>query len=561
MKKKLMMIAVLLGALSLGACVDDNESASVTDLRGAKAEQLRSLAALNEAKAEAELIRANAEAALKEAKAAHEQALADNQQIENDKIQQEYALYLEKLQLESELQILQAQAELENYQDHALTSKYSSELSTLFSLQQSLISAKIQLAKAEAGLTDAQTSLEQIKADQGEVIAEYKAKLEVLTSDEYKALDDAELQAQAASKRQEADLAETKFASDPTCAALLNTVAPLNSAVEIIDEQSELISIANANYNVISGFGNFFKTYYKFTAVAYSHKTNGIARVDYQKNMHIDDAVKYDADKYYADEVEKTAGELGKETDKSDAKYNGVLTAYANKAYQDERLKNAQTEYAKYNALKDGETIKDATRPGSTVKEEISKTDGLQIWGDEIEDANEAIADAKEYITQKKAEYDDAVANQKEYTDALAAVDLDAYNKAVSDFETAYEAYETAYDAWTDAKQVVTDLRNEADALQFMADYGAADIDNLIADLNKNIANAEKVISDAENAVTEADVVAIWTARVEAVELQIEVQKQIVEAAKEALEASINETPAEDTPAEDETPSEEQPAA
>ena len=29
MKKKLMMVAVLLGALSLGACVDNNESASV----------------------------------------------------------------------------------------------------------------------------------------------------------------------------------------------------------------------------------------------------------------------------------------------------------------------------------------------------------------------------------------------------------------------------------------------------------------------------------------------------------------------------------------------------
>ena len=33
MKKKLMIIAVLLGALSLGACVDDNESQSVTNVR------------------------------------------------------------------------------------------------------------------------------------------------------------------------------------------------------------------------------------------------------------------------------------------------------------------------------------------------------------------------------------------------------------------------------------------------------------------------------------------------------------------------------------------------
>ena len=46
MKKKLMMVAVLLGALSLGACVDNDESASVTAVRNAKAEQLKGLAAL-----------------------------------------------------------------------------------------------------------------------------------------------------------------------------------------------------------------------------------------------------------------------------------------------------------------------------------------------------------------------------------------------------------------------------------------------------------------------------------------------------------------------------------
>ena len=46
MKKKLVMVAVLLGALSLGACVDNNESTSVEAVRNAKAEQLKGLAAL-----------------------------------------------------------------------------------------------------------------------------------------------------------------------------------------------------------------------------------------------------------------------------------------------------------------------------------------------------------------------------------------------------------------------------------------------------------------------------------------------------------------------------------
>lgn len=82
MKKRLMMVAVLLGALTLGACVDDNESQSVTDVRNAKAEQLKSIAAMNNAEAQAKLVYANAEAKLKEAEAALKQAQADKEAAE-----------------------------------------------------------------------------------------------------------------------------------------------------------------------------------------------------------------------------------------------------------------------------------------------------------------------------------------------------------------------------------------------------------------------------------------------------------------------------------------------
>lgn len=102
MKKKFMMVAVLLGALTLGACVDDNESQSVTDVRTAKAEQLRAMASLYEAQAEAELIYANAEKAYKEAqaeyekaRAAAEQAAADQIQFELQKAKEEYERNLE----------------------------------------------------------------------------------------------------------------------------------------------------------------------------------------------------------------------------------------------------------------------------------------------------------------------------------------------------------------------------------------------------------------------------------------------------------------------------------
>ena len=77
MKKKLMMVAVLLGALSLGACVDNDESASVEAVRNAKAEQLKGLAALANAQAEATKITAEAEAALKNAQAEYQKEMTE----------------------------------------------------------------------------------------------------------------------------------------------------------------------------------------------------------------------------------------------------------------------------------------------------------------------------------------------------------------------------------------------------------------------------------------------------------------------------------------------------
>lgn len=86
MKKKLMMVAVLLGALSLGACVDDNETQSVTDVRNAKAEQLQARADMNNAEASAQKIMADAEAALMAAKAEAQKAAAAKVNAETETI-------------------------------------------------------------------------------------------------------------------------------------------------------------------------------------------------------------------------------------------------------------------------------------------------------------------------------------------------------------------------------------------------------------------------------------------------------------------------------------------
>ena len=76
MQKKSLLVALFCGALCLTGCLKNEESASVAQVRNAKANELNSIAELNKAKAQAEVIYANAEATLKNAQAELEKANA-----------------------------------------------------------------------------------------------------------------------------------------------------------------------------------------------------------------------------------------------------------------------------------------------------------------------------------------------------------------------------------------------------------------------------------------------------------------------------------------------------
>lgn len=133
MNKKLLLGAALLVGMgtTFTSCVDSTESPSVTAIRDAKAEQLKSIAELNKALAEKELIIANAEKAaqaanqayqeaqakLLAAQAAHEQAQADllaaqaaalNAQTDAEKAKLEYELKLMQAELDKKAQELEA---------------------------------------------------------------------------------------------------------------------------------------------------------------------------------------------------------------------------------------------------------------------------------------------------------------------------------------------------------------------------------------------------------------------------------------------------------------------
>ena len=559
MKKKLMMVAVLLGALSLGACVDDNESASVTNIRDAKAEQLRSLATLNEAKAEAELIRANAEAALKNAKAAYEQAQADKEQFELQKAQEEYAIAIENIRLQYQLDLLRLQKKIQEAQNELDDAEYSRitelfgtyfyELDVLTGYQEDLVKEQAKLARLEAGITTAEKENAETILQQQQLIDQYNAEIEVLKSEDFEGLDNSELYAKLAAARTKYEMAATSFANNQACSDLMATVAPLQEADAKIEDLQELVDdIEDATtYAVIDGTLNSYVSYYIYETVTSIIPAYQLEYVTFYSDLRLNEEQTLLATRDLADKLAKANGELGKPEDKKDTQYEGALTAYAMLALANENLKTAQDNLTKANGLG-----KDDVLNG------MDKETAIKTYTRDVRNAELAVAQAKDNLAGKQAAADEALENQTKFKDAIAALDVDAYNKAVADFETLLEAQEDAYTAWQEARnENLGDLLAEYNAIYNLISSGeaGADINARIAELERMIAEANETIAGVEEHLTDAT----WTlenAEATIAELQekIKAQTVIVESCKAALEAAINSDLDEETPSEPETP-------
>ena len=157
MRKKFFAIYALVGALVASpvftSCVDDSESASVTALRGAKAEQLKSIAALNNAKAQAETTLAQAEAALKAALAAQEQAIAEKEAAEA--AIKELELKMKQDKYDAELAAALAQAQSNKLAAEKNIAQYQADMEkAALQLEKDLIELEKQLMNAQKELAD-----------------------------------------------------------------------------------------------------------------------------------------------------------------------------------------------------------------------------------------------------------------------------------------------------------------------------------------------------------------------------------------------------------------------
>lgn len=203
MKKKLMMVTALMGLISFSACVDNNETQSVTNVRDAKAEQYQARADMNNAEAQAIQIMANADAALLNAKAKAAQANAA-------KAEAETATILKKKEL---VELQKAAATLENE------------------------AAQIENQKAQAALEEALSDLEVTKAEAEKELARIAAQLEADRLEWQAALLQAEKNLLVAQQQ-----LQNELDNDPTAAEELQTlVTAYSTAVSnLVAAQQEL---------------------------------------------------------------------------------------------------------------------------------------------------------------------------------------------------------------------------------------------------------------------------------------------------------------------------------
>ena len=543
MRKKFIAVYALMAVLALGSttltsCVDDNESASVTAIRDLKMQQLQALVTYNTASAKMQELRAKMAEATYDADLAAELA-----QAERDLQDAELAI----------------KSSLNSYQQGIMTN-YSNALNKVGDLTTEIAQAKSQKAQLEIDTTYAEGIIKENIVAYEKTIKENEAQLEV-----YKSLADNgydELVAEL--KKVEIQVNENSEAvqvntNKATEAQKAYETAQGDIARRYVDNNGN-ISLNTPSDNVLEPTNAVAQAAYTLTDMyaEYSTKITGFQPVinkaeKIELSEGSDIAIKIftlnknneiDATKAMADYVESMKEALGTDKDKA----NQYGSAYAQKAYADEQLAAAE----KALAAADEDDPNYAQLKADVVREEgnvRSMTKNVNTEADELADAIE--------------NYDDAVALQKEYTEALKTfTDATAY-KAYTDRVTAIvntegKAYDELLAEGLELKIEGAELNAKKTALNSLvgSNGSAINIDEEIAKCETTIAEQQKNIADAKlllekitvqenyNQTTITYVVnellAMLDSQIKNAEAEKAVYEKLAEQYKQQLEASIN---------------------
>jgi chromosome segregation ATPase len=554
MKKKLMMVAVLLGALSLGACVDNDESASVEAVRNAKAEQLKGAAALANAQAEAETIRANAEAKLKEAEAAYQDA-----KTEADKAK--WAAKLTVIQAEAARDIAKAQkaqkdAEMaiitnqDQWINNTLWWNYSDASDKLISLNGQLINATADEIALKAGVVSAQKAAEKIAVEKNQYIARQTERKDQLSKLSSIASDRAALEKKFETLRVEQT--ELTAAKGKTADAVTAAQAKFDEAQEKIyaqsgntDKLSSALAKAGAELTYVEvEYNNQIEGFYvtTFNSVEVGENSNNAQPVNfYELNVKSQTLAFQNKIKYIKENIVGVPSDTDKGIQASGA--------YTNIEYWAAQKKQKEAEKA----------------AATTDAEKAAIQAEIEALQPDIERADEALEAAKKELAEAEAEF-------KAFQDAVAlfanADAKAAYDKDIADAKTLAEALVAASDADDAAQLPLSANRTALQDVQTLLN-STQNIDQMIADCDVQIAKAKEDIAKANSTNT----IYVWSNqayllngrwypgyvvdqnnigedtaealhaymvdRIEALNAQIESQGQIVEKYKKQLDDAI----------------------
>lgn len=602
MKKKFIAVYALIGVLALGSttltsCVDDNESASVTAVRDAKAAQLNALAA-----------EANANAKVKEALAALRQAEADAQTIENEYQQQEYAARLEKLQAEYAAAVAQSQkrqATNEELLQNKLYTTYTAAQSKATSLSNEIAEKTVEIAKLQAGLEGAEKyaakMIQEYRLDSLEAEAE-KAAYVALGENDYEALSQQfkSLTVQIAEQERVLDAKEnaTTAAEDAFDDAITKIYGDLNPTG---DEPVISITLATAqaiqNLEEAEKSDGYLYNWASVSSPAMSVLTSETESVDETITTSptydvysLNEANVLRATEYLKDQIQLAEDELGESDDPTAvlSTNSGALVIWTdtnNNGVQDPgETTTTMSAYSVYNYYKKAyddavDRWEAATEDAKATAESamnVAKANMLTYEKGGLQDALNAVDEAK--------------ANLEDFNTQVAAFSGDAktaYDAAIkAAVDTEGKAWINAYNAENPEKAKLAELNGQKNAVENLIGQDANDdgeidtpnsgttvnIQDLIAQCDIDIAKATKNMEEAALLLKDADGNNIDTnpnataqsvidkAKAELADLEAELAVVQEGAAywKEQLEAALNgETaaPAPETPSEgEETP-------
>lgn len=582
MKKKFIAVSMVLGALALSSttltsCVDDNESASVTAIRDAKAAQLNALAA-----------ESNAQAKVNEAIANLRQAEADAQNAQTEFDKKEYEARLEKLQAQyqqaiAEAQKAQALAEQgmqTGLMEHQKTlyKNYKAAQNEVTTLSGQIATKSVEVSKLEAGLITAQKyaaeKVIEYRIDSLQAEAE-KAAYVAMGENNY---EDLIKEAEALSVQRETQNTEVTAKRNELEAAQ----DAFNKAKLAFEGGSQIVEGDIVKIDPTLETGKAIKT---IKDLGYGYVlTDEPQYVDPEDLtspsidvVKIDEAYLIQANAGLDQDILNLKKKLGTDKDKAanawydtDGDGDSELVVWTdtneNGMIDPDEYSLPETKWSEYlwyvnnynNAKKAWEDAKDENKEEAKISMDYAEAMMIQQKETLITNLEESIAQYQETQESLKKATDAFTGDTyKAYTDAITAV-LAKEGKAL---DSAQDAINTALLALAeiDGKIKANDYLVGANGTVIDINKKIAECDTAIAEATQDIKEAEMLVNNPEggiygNNATAQTLLDKAKAELEDLNEQLKVAQAAAESWKEQLEASLKgettDTPATETPAE-----------